>query len=293
MTHERRREIDEGKLMPGDGFVSGSLHAGRAAPSAPLLVCIHGGGCNRRYFDLRGCSVRALAEERGFAVLLVDRPGYAGNSPLPSSARPIADGAAVIRDFINQVRKDHRPESHTVALLGHSIGAAIAIGIAAAPEPLPLRAIAVSGIGDQPPQAMLDVELAPDAVRIPPPPELTERLFHDPERILKWQSVASLRRVAEDWLVAEIDEVIRIWPAEWRQTAAKVTVPVHLRLAEAERIWTSGSIVVKRMAAAFEAAPEIDAELLPEGGHLYEATARGPELVRSQLDFLWAHATGR
>ena len=289
MTDGRRREMDEGILIPAKGFVSGSLHAERAAPGAPLLVCIHGGGCNRRYFDLRGCSVRALAEERGFAVLMVDRPGYAGNAPLPS-ARPIADGAAAIRDFIDQVRRDHRPASQAVVLLGHSIGGAIAIGIAAAPDPLPLRAIAVSGIGDEPPQAMLDVELAPDAVRIPPPPELTERLFHDPERILKWQAVASLRRVAEDWLVAEIDEVVRLWPAEWRQIAAKVTVPVHLRLAEAERIWTSGSVVVKRMAAAFAAAPEVDAALLPQGGHLYEATARGPELVGSQLDFLWAHA---
>ena len=63
-------------------------------------------------------------------------------------------------------------------------------------------------------------------------------------------------------------------------------MPVHLRLAEHEKIWETGPNVVFRMAARLEQAPLVDAALLPEGGHLYELHVRGLELIASQLDFV-------
>jgi hypothetical protein len=44
------------------------------------------------------------------------------------------------------------------------------------------------------------------------------------------------------------------------------------------------------MAAAFTSAPEVDAALLPGGGHLYEATQGGAEFIARQLDFIERHA---
>jgi hypothetical protein len=73
--------------------------------------------------------------------------------------------------------------------------------------------------------------------------------------------------------------------------AERVDIPVHLRLAEHERIWETGEDVVERMASALAAAPVVDSALLPRGGHLYEATAEGPKFVQSQLDFLEKHSS--
>jgi len=238
-------------LVSRDGFVSGSLHVNGAAPGAPLLVCIHGGGCNGRYFDLRGCSTVQAARARGFTVLALDRPGYAGNPPLRSDS-PIRDSAPVIRDFLDEVRSEHLSGCHDVVLIGHSIGGAIATLIAAAPESLPLRAIAISGIGDRAPGEFRAIHLPQSEVRVPPPPELTERLFHDPHRSMKWQAVASLRAAAEDWLVAEVQEVVWQWPEYWRGYAEEVRVPVHIRLAEGDRIWETSEDVIARMEGAFE-----------------------------------------
>jgi hypothetical protein len=44
------------------------------------------------------------------------------------------------------------------------------------------------------------------------------------------------------------------------------------------------------MGSAFSRSPEVDAALLPAGGHIYEATKNGPALVAAQLDFIERHA---
>jgi pimeloyl-ACP methyl ester carboxylesterase len=277
-------------LRTPDHLISGAYHQG-SRPETPLLVCIHGGGCNGRYFELAGNSLVSAAAARGFPVLVLDRPGYAGNC-VPATDSPIAETAPLIRAFIDRVRSDCQLEGRPVALLGHSIGGALAITIAADRGEWPLVAIAVSGIGDESPSEIRDIELPAGATHVPPPAILTEGLFYDPERTLKWKAVASLRAAAEDWLVAEVREVVERWPLRWRELAGRVDVPVHLRLAEHERIWASGPAVVERMASAFARAPKVDAGLLPGGGHLYEATRRGPEFLAAQLDFIARHAAG-
>jgi pimeloyl-ACP methyl ester carboxylesterase len=271
-----------------DRLVSGSYFR-PTHPELPLLVCIHGGGCNGRYFELAGNSLRALASARGFPVLVLDRPGYGGNLA-PASLSPIADTAPLIRDFIEGVRAEQGLTGRSLALIGHSIGGALAITMAARRDDWPLVAIATSGIGDESPPDIRAIKLPAQPTHVPPDPALTEALFHDPERSLRWKAVASLRAAAEDWLVAEVREVVESWPLRWRDLACRVDVPVQFRLAEHERIWMSGQAVVQRMAAAFTSAPEVDAALLPGGGHLYEATQGGAEFIARQLDFIERHA---
>lgn len=268
-----------------DGLVSGLLFSGaRSRSELPLLACIHGGGCNGRYFDLKGSSMLAASLARGFSVLLVNRPGYGGNRPA-AGANPIADTAPLIKTFIEQCRVEHVPEAAGVAIVGHSIGGAIALTIAAQRGDWPLRSVAVSGIGDEPPFRVSALEgVEGDAIEAPQ--ELSDALFYDPERALKWQAVLALRAVAEPWLVPELTEVISRWPREWRTCALDIDVPIHLRLAEHERIWTTGAGVVARMAAAFERSPCVDAALLLGGGHLYDATVNAPVLFDSQLEFI-------
>jgi hypothetical protein len=84
----------------------------------------------------------------------------------------------------------------------------------------------------------------------------------------------------------EVVEIVEAWPRDWPQLAARVTLPVHLRLADHDGIWVTGEPVVRRMAAAMAASPLVDAALLPEGGHAYDFHRRGPESIEAQLDFL-------
>jgi pimeloyl-ACP methyl ester carboxylesterase len=277
-------------LTSPDKLVSGSFSRVPSGTADTLVVCIHGGGCNGRYFELKSNSTVDAALARGFDVLVLDRPGYGGNQA-PPTASPISDTAPRIRDFIEQVRAAHAPHSGGIGIIGHSIGGAIAVTMAAQRGEWPLRAMAISGIGDVSPPTIRNLRHPSGVTHIPPPQELTDGLFFDPDRQLKWKPVASLRAAAEPWLVTEVVEVVERWPADWRRMAERVDIPVHLRLAEHERIWETGEDVVERMASALAAAPVVDSALLPRGGHLYEATAEGPKFVQSQLDFLEKHSS--
>ena len=45
----------------------------------PLLVCLHGGGFDSRYFDAPGCALPNEARAAGFPVVALSRPGYPAN----------------------------------------------------------------------------------------------------------------------------------------------------------------------------------------------------------------------
>jgi pimeloyl-ACP methyl ester carboxylesterase len=269
--------------------MTGALQLADGAPRA-LLVCIHGGGCNRLYFDLKGYSVAAAARERGFAVLLVDRPGH-GASEKPATGRPIEEAASLLVPFVAQVRQAHGLGDAPVALLGHSIGGAVAIMAAGAAGDFPIAGVAASAIGNRAsPEAEIWFAQVLEGAGSPQPPA---SFFFGPENTYDWRGPAALRRCGETWQHADVLEIMGEWPGRFRRIAARVRVPVHLRLAEHEHIWDNRAAAIQDMAGCFRAAPEADAGLLPGGGHLYEVHRRGHELVAAQLDFVERCVTGR
>jgi pimeloyl-ACP methyl ester carboxylesterase len=278
-------------LRSGDGAVSGRLFRPEVPCDLPLLVCIHGGGSNGRYFQLKGRSLADMAIARGFPVLLIDRPGHAGN-PAFAGSSPIANSVPAIRCFIDEVRAGPAsPDAaRSVVVIGHSIGGAVALHLAADRAEWPLLGIAVSGIGDVSPAAVRAMPLPAYTPDFAPPSAFAEAIFHDPARTLDWKALASLRTATEPWRTAEVTEIVNDWPAQWSSVARAIDVPVHLRLAEHDRIWETGETAVARMAAAITRSPRIDAGLLLDGGHLYEAHRNGRSLIEAQLDFLEACA---
>lgn len=277
-------------IRSDDGFASGDLLSpSKSDPAKPLLVCIHGGGCNSGYFEMRGSSPLPAALEQGMPVLLVNRPGHGGNPKL-SGEWPIVQMVPVIRALIDKTRAASVPEHEGIVIIGHSIGGAVALMLAAGRGTWPLLGIAVSGIGDLPSKEIRKwySEGPPD----PFPPPQSATLFLGPEGTYGWQASIALRRSSEPWQVAEVEEVVRRWPIDyWPSAAPLVDVPVHLRLADHDRIWETGQLVIDRMAASLTRSPHVDAAILPEGGHLYEIHKRGPELIASQLHFLARSAT--
>jgi prepilin-type processing-associated H-X9-DG protein len=273
-----KREV----IGSADGLVCGILMRPDGGESdRPVVVCIHGGGCNALYFDLPGFSVAQAVLQRGFPVLLVHRPGHGGNVAIPGDA-PIAT-AGPIRRFIDDVRGGHLPESPGFFIIGHSIGGAVALTLASGCREWPLLGLAVSGIGDRPAAEL--VALRSSFAGGVLPSELMPPFLLGPQRSYSFRGPVALRHAGESWIMAEVAEVLEHWPIQWPHIAAKIALPVHLRLADHERIWETGAAVVRRMAARLTASPRVDAGLLREGGHLYEIHHKGPELAASQLDF--------
>jgi pimeloyl-ACP methyl ester carboxylesterase len=270
-------------IRSSDGFASGTLIRPDRIARAALLVCIHGGGCNSNYFDLNGCSMVREATARGYCVLLIDRPGYGGN-PACQTEHPVSRTAPLLRRLIDR-SLGHVPETDAVAIVGHSIGGAIALHLASRCGGWPLIGVAVSGIGEEPAPAIRSIRLRVGREKIDPPEALTELLFYAGGEPLSWKAVASLRKAAELWLVSEVIDVVETWPRDWPEVARDIRVPVHLRLAEHERVWEAKDDAVERMAGRL-CNTAVDAALLRGGGHLYEVSKRGPELLRAQLDFL-------
>lgn len=254
----------------------------------PLLVCIHGGGCNGGYFDFDASSAAPMAAARGIPVLLVHRPGHAGN-PRLGSDRPLARSVPVIWRFIDAVRAELGLGS--LLLLGHSSGGAIALMLASRREAWPIAAVAVSGVGDEPSPEVRDWK-PDDGEQTVQHDAAAAALFFGPAGSYHWKAPGKLRLVAEPWHVDEVLEILRIWPGTWREIAGMIDVPVQLRLAENDRLWRHEPEIVRRMAESLQAAPTVDAAILPEGGHLYELHRRGPQLVRQQLEFLQACGAG-
>jgi pimeloyl-ACP methyl ester carboxylesterase len=165
----------------------------------PLLVLIHGGGTNALYFNnefhswdapcgswqsyasqepiliRRLCSIPNDFNSIGFDVLNINRPGYGGN-PIPNSKTPLVDAIPVYTKLINKVYEGHSGGKGGVILIGHSLGAATALILAALEgDKLPLLGISALGIipSREKPTALLEA--------LDKDPENPRMLIEDPD----------------------------------------------------------------------------------------------------------------
>jgi pimeloyl-ACP methyl ester carboxylesterase len=127
----------------------------------PLIVLIHGGGCNASYFDNDFHSwVKCTMEERdwlnlsvpkafnetGFDVLSINRVGYGGD-PIPQTASPVLDSIPLYSALIKKAYEEHSNGKNGIVLVGHSLGAATSLSIAAFEgQKLPLLGVSALGI---------------------------------------------------------------------------------------------------------------------------------------------------
>jgi pimeloyl-ACP methyl ester carboxylesterase len=112
---------------------------------APLVIALHGGTYSSAYFDIPGHSLLDNASTLGVPVIALDRPNYAGSSPLTTDDSIILANAEVIGDAIGSIRAESGNDGPGIVLVAHSIGGAVATAIAATPQEWPLLALATSG----------------------------------------------------------------------------------------------------------------------------------------------------
>jgi pimeloyl-ACP methyl ester carboxylesterase len=270
-------------LDAGAGQVTGFLARGEVR--RPLLVGIPGGSYNARYFDVPGHSFVQAATERRFWVATLNRPGYEDSTPL---ARPTFSGNAdALIAAIDDLWSHTKEECPGVVLVGHSMGAAIAMHIASRQRPWPLLGIAISAIHYDAPQAVTQAwnSMPPD-ISIEFTEEQRVQFMYGPPETYDRSVLSAAVPASSPIPVGELLEVVGGWIRDFPRIAALVDVPVHYGLSEHEQLWISSPAGVEAFAASLTCAPRVSAQHVRRVGHNIDHHHAGGQYRRGVLD--WA-----
>ncbi|KAJ5220378.1 Oxidoreductase 2OG-Fe(II) oxygenase family [Penicillium chermesinum] len=175
--------FDQVISLQGDGLeVQGLLK--RRTPSTtslPLVVFIHGGGANAAYFDNSSYSYPRVLSEQGHNVLNIQRAGYGGVC-LPKTQTPLLDSVSLITKLIANVCETEQCGQGGVILVGHSMGGAIVLAIAAQSKtPFSILGVSALGVVPSPEKGTLlpDPDPTPSEPRysIEDPPTVIKKFF--------------------------------------------------------------------------------------------------------------------
>lgn len=263
----------------------------RVRSGAPLVIALHGGTYSCAYFDIPGHSLLDNASALGVPVIALDRPNYAGSSPLRSDDSIISDNAEVIGGAIGSIWDEHGGSAPGIVLVAHSIGGAVATTIAATPQSWPLLGLATSGCLVRVPAESAGAWAAlPDIPMVDLPVALKDQLMFGPEST--YDDAMPAASHPSNTLVpkAELLDITGGWIARRAEVCGRVTVPVHHRQGEFDHLWVTSQAEIDEFRAGFTAAPSVDAELVPASGHCIDFHLPSAEFQRSQLRFALAAA---
>ena len=251
----------------------------------PLVVCLHGGGCTSKYFDLEGVSFVERATGEGFEVLNLDRPGYGLSARLPRGPELLMRNAQVLIEAISEAVVTLRATD--VVLVANSIGGAIAICIAAANPPW-LRGVAVASVGIRPrttlPRLVKPLRTALYAFELPAFAQ--KRSFFGPKGSYDPRvAELSTRELKAPAVLDELDEIAFWWPKNNGAIAADVRVPVDAALGEWDALWNSSSVDTDDFGRLFTTSPWVTSRRIEGAGHCVDLHYAGAELHQHQLDF--------
>src|SRR5215471_4641908 len=144
----------EGDRMPGittwevgGQRLSGTDSRPAGAPRA-TIVALHGGGYSAGYWDHPldpAWSLLTLGTALGYRVAAIDRPGYGASHGLVGDDARMARQAEIALDLIDTLRAD-TDTGAAVFLIGHSMGAVLALHIAASARASAIAAVDISGL---------------------------------------------------------------------------------------------------------------------------------------------------
>jgi len=241
----------------------------------PLLVCLHGGGYDSRYFDIAGHSLLSDAADHGFNAIALDRPGY-GASPVPAGGYPgLAEAAQIISVALESLWETYGSACPGIVLIGHSIGGAIAIHLAASPQRWPLLGVSVSGLGHIHILPTGPWDGATRDATVDMPSEVRRMLLWGPDWTLQGAFTDRYAAADRPGPVAELVEIKDSWPHDFVGLAAQVQVPVQFAAAEFETIWQVSPQAVAEFAASFSAAPFVVGNRYHAVGHCIDHHALG------------------
>jgi pimeloyl-ACP methyl ester carboxylesterase len=260
--------------------------AAALAEDHPLIIALHGGTYTSAYFDLPGFSLIARAVGVGIPIIALDRPGYGDTTPLPPADATIAKNAEVLDGAIGEIWRRHGGKARGVFLIGHSIGGAITVSIAARRPTWPLLGIAVSGVGlVTPPESGAQWAALPDIPMIDLPGVLKDQVMFGPAWTFGPAMPALGHEADAPVPRAELIDIVTVWHSVVRELAARVQAPVHYRQAEFDRLWITDAEQVKGFDDAFSSSPRVDAALYLGAGHCIDFHRLGAAFQLEQLAF--------
>ena len=275
-----------------DGAAQEMTFTGRRRPDAaigegvPLVIALPGGTYSSVYFDVAGQSLLDTAESVGIPVIAVDRPGYRGSTKLGRAESIIAGNAEVLDRLIGELWDAHGAGTAGVVVIGHSIGGAITMELAARHPSWPLLGIAVSGcLVRVPPESGGAWAALPDREFVELPGPVKDFVMYGPD----WTHTPAMpgagRTADAPVPKAELLDITGGWVERMRSVAAGVTVPVHSRQGEFDHLWVTDDAQVAEFAAAFTGAPWVDARLVPNTGHCIDFHLPARAFQLEQLAF--------
>jgi pimeloyl-ACP methyl ester carboxylesterase len=273
----------------GQSMMSGRKSGGDASHNrhdTPLIIALHGGTYSSAYFDVPGYSLLDRASALGLTVIAIDRPGYGNTTPLAPHDATIANNARSLDAMIGEIWQRYASDHSGVFLIGHSIGGAITVSIAAREPSWPLVGIAVSGVGlVTPEESLRQWSALPDTAMIELPGHLKDQVMFGPDWTFA-NDMPALSHTADAPVPrAELIDIVSTWHGSVAGIASKVRVPVHYRQGEFDRLWIADADQVEGFRAAFTASPRVDAALCAGAGHCIDFHRLGAAFQLEQLSF--------
>lgn len=227
----------------------------------------------------------ARALEKGFDVFNLDRPGHGDSPPLAKGSNLFERNAEAISNAIDDLVAQRSDQS--VVLIGHSIGGAIAI-ILAARQPAWLRGIAVSGVSCRPDTKMSRVLWPFQRLikRIYFPLGIKRKTMYGPKTTYD-RAIAniSLEAAGAPALTQELIEIQLKWPSVLPDFAHRVLIPVHARLGEYDALWSATPKDAHDFGSFFSSSTRVDSQITPLTGHCIDQSLPGPAFHADQLSF--------
>lgn len=288
---QKETVVKKEQLLCGNG-VSFSVAAASASSFAedhPLIVAIHGGTYSGKYFDLKGHSLLERAAAIGIPSAAVDRPHYGSSIGVAPNDGSIVSSALAVNEAISELWSKRAGCARGVFLVGHSIGGAISILIAAMERHWPLVGIAISGIGLRAPDGVVEQwrGLPPlDSIEVPA--TVKDSLMYGPEGTYL-QSVRALAHEADfPTPRQELIDIVFEWPRLVREVSPRVEVPIHYRQPEFDNLWVVDQTEVASFKAQFARSSRVDGELMRGVGHNIDFHRLGAAFQLQQLAFALA-----
>jgi pimeloyl-ACP methyl ester carboxylesterase len=275
--------VERLEVTPSGLRVSGRL--ARSDGDGPLIVCLHGGSYTSAYFDVPGHSLLEVGQANGFPVLALDRPCYGESDAIRDKAISFDANAEVLDEAIAVAWRTLELSSPGVVLVGHSIGGAIALIIAARRPSWPLLGVSVSGIGNILPPGIADAWNSMPGGPVEFTTDQRRQFMYGPDWTFDPDVIAAAEVSAAPIPLEELLEVVGGWIAAFPEVAAAVTAPVQYALAEYDALWSATTETVAGFAERFTDAPAIEASLFRAAGHNIDHHRVGRALHLSQLAF--------
>jgi len=199
----------------------------------------------------------------------------------------MAQSSEAIDAALTTLWKESPADCPGFVLVGHSIGGAIALRLAAAEHQWPLLGVSVAGIGHIPPgnAGGAWADATPEAGRMDIPSEARRLLFYGPDWTMPAVPDDFFDSAMEPALITEIAEVYSSWLAEFSAIAGRVKVPVQFAQPEFDALWTVQQSTCHEFGSAFTQAVAVTGGIYRGAGHCIDHHRLGTAWHFEQIAF--------